>query len=254
MLILNRSIPYLATILVWLWLYLMTSFVTFWYIFVIILIISVLVLMLKLFNLQYRKKEFFAFLITTLFLVISSVLFLFFVDSFLIRQIAIVVISILIGYYYNNIFQFLYLPKSYQPYSLENISGYLNLLSLFLFFTGIFSVLIFFDPPFSLMIISSFVLTLVLTMQTFWVHKVDFSKVKLFLLVVSLIMAELFWAVHYLPSSFYVSGLLLAIIYYMLIVLGLNYFTSNLEKSNIKRTLLIGSTMIILLLTTAQWI
>jgi len=138
MLIFSRLIPILTTLLAWLWFYLLSIVPEYWYVWLIAQIIISGLLMLKLFSWQYKKKEFIAFLITISFLIGGSFLFLFIVDSAVIRIIATIIISLFIGYYYNNIFQFIYLPKAYQPYSLENISGYLNLLALFLFFTGFF--------------------------------------------------------------------------------------------------------------------
>ena len=253
MIIFNRIIPILSGLIVWLWLFLIVGSPQLIYLFGAFLVISLIVLMLKMFNWHYRSKEFWAFLGTILWLLIGSTILLVFLDSVLLRSAFIIAVGILSGYYLNNIFQFLYNKNSYQVYSLENVSNYLNIISFFIFISAFFSLYIFFNYPVYFLMILTFILSWLIITQTLWVNKVDLKKGRLFVLIVAFLTTELFWTVHYLPTSFFVNGLILTIIYYLAINIGLTCLLEKTVEKRIFRTLVVGLSMLILLLVFAQW-
>lgn len=251
--LLNKLIAYLGFLSTLLFFELIVIMPGLWFILPVLAALIIFLLILKLFNWQFRQKEFYIFLSTTLILIISTFLFVFFMDSPSIRLATIIIISILIGFYLNNIFLFLYSPQSYPPYSLENITTYFNMVSFFFLMSSFFSLAILLGISILLLLIPTFVITVVLTLLTQMVNKVDLAKTRFFLSILSLTMVELFWAIHYLPTNFFINGVVLTIIYYMFMVLGLDYLTGKIEKTVVKRTLLIGCFMIILILVFAQW-
>ncbi|MFH1597575.1 MAG: hypothetical protein ABIB97_00705 [Patescibacteria group bacterium] len=253
MLLINRLIPIVGTIVIWISMESIVLAPNHWYLFAILLVVVITILTLRIFAWQYHKKEFWGFLSSILLLITSSIFFLFFIDGSIARLSFIVATSILGGFYLNNIFLYLHRPKSYQAYALQNVSGYLNLISLFLFSSSLFSTIVFLNVPVYLLIVLFFIVTYALIAQSFWVNSIDIDKSKIFLLVMAFLMTELFWSAHYLPTSFFVNGLVLTLIFYMIQQLGLNYFSGKDEPATIKRTLLIGSSMIVLLLVFAQW-
>ena len=253
MLILTRIIPYAQSASVFLWLYLTAVLPKIWYVFTALLLVITAIFLLKLFKWQYQNKEFLLFSLCLFLFIGSANAFLFFLEGELARFVLILFTALLSGFYCYNIFLYLYNQKSYIPYSLQNTSAYLNVVSFFLLMASFYSLELFFSLPFYLVILLVFLLTFILLAQTIWVNKISLKKEIFFLVIVGLIMAELFWAIHYLPTSFYVNALISAIAYYLVINISLNYLSGKKDAKSIKRTLFIGLIMLILVLATAQW-
>lgn len=150
---------------------------------------------------------------------------------------------------------YLYLnaPFQYQPYSLENLSWYLSLFCAFCLASAGFGALILLQFNLWIILVALIILFFGLTYSFFWLHKVPWRESRLSILIILLLVVELFIALSFLPIGYYVSGLLLAVAYYLF--LGLSQLNAT-DPGNIKRAaayLFVAGAVVILILLTAKW-
>ncbi|MFA6098563.1 MAG: hypothetical protein WCV50_02215 [Patescibacteria group bacterium] len=249
----NRFLPYLSSLLV-------VIFFEIWSVshglFYYIVSINVCIIVLTIWSLTGRKfksKLFWNFLSTPLFLVAGSQVFFTLIDSIVIQQVFIFLIGILFFLVLKNLFKFLNQDKSYQPYALENLYGYINMVILFLFYASFFGLSLFMNWPSWLFSIVVFVISGFLYMRTLWSYKIEWRKSKFFILLVGVLMSESYFVFSFLPTSFLFNGLFLAIIYYLVMNLSRDFLRNNLNKQNIRTYIIISATLGVFLLATAKW-
>lgn len=213
-----------------------------------------LLLILIVWQLSNRRfPQFLNFLISPLIFLESGILAIIFLDNNLIRYALIAGLSIFLGIYLKIIFLYHFSRPKYPVHSLENISSYLNLISLFLISSSFFGLAIFLSLPLWLLVLSLILISGLLTYQLFFVSDITFSKSIFYILISSLILAELFWVVSFLPTSIYVNGLILTLIYYLLTGLSRNWLLDIKEPKVVRRYLIISSLCLVLILLTAKW-
>ncbi|MFC1687818.1 hypothetical protein ACFL0L_04535, partial [Patescibacteria group bacterium] len=74
--------------------------------------------------------------------IIAGIFFLIFLEQPVFRHLFVIFVSLIAGLLVQNVYTFVREPHRYQPYALENISGYINLLTLFLLLGGLFNVML----------------------------------------------------------------------------------------------------------------
>jgi hypothetical protein len=136
---------------------------------------------------------------------------------------------------------------------LENISHFINLLSSFFIYTSVFAFYVLSVTRLRWLIASLFLITAILAWQTLWINKISKMRMRYLPWLMALIIVELFWVCHYWPTGFYVNGLILVVIYYVMINLSRLYFLDTLNKKYILKYLISSSLIIFLILLTAQW-
>ncbi|MFZ5364963.1 MAG: hypothetical protein ACOZBH_02050 [Patescibacteria group bacterium] len=163
-------------------------------------------------------------------------------------------LSFFCGVFLENIFIYIYQHEKYQTNSLENVSNYLNLAAMFLFSSSLFGFSIFLNIALWQLSLISFVFTFALTFQTIWINKINIRSAPLHIFVICLILFELFWAVSFLPTAFYVNGLIIAISFYFINNLMRLHLLNSLNKKIIRRYLILCGLTIFFVLLTAQWV
>jgi hypothetical protein len=136
---------------------------------------------------------------------------------------------------------------------LVNISTHLDLITVFFVASSLFSLLVFLGISSWFIIIIFAVIMLILSSQISWVSEANLSEVLPFLLVISLGVTEIFWAVSFLPTSVYVGGLIVALSYYLMSGISRNWLLGIKEGKVVKRYLLISSIILVIVLLTAKW-
>lgn len=194
------------------------------------------------------------FLISPLFLMVGGLFFILFLENQLFKHFLIFLVAFLLGLYLEAIFIYIYRHEKYQINSLENISSYINLISLLFFYSGFFGLLIFLNISVWLVVLLVLLVTVSLAYQTMWINKIDFKKSFLYILIIGLILCQLAWVISFLPIDFYASGAFLSVVYYLLSGLSRFYLLGTLNSLVIKRHLIIGSIVLILILGTTRWI
>ncbi len=194
------------------------------------------------------------YLLTPLSFLTSSVLFLMFLERPWARHLLALSLAIFCGVFLENIFIYIYQHAKYQAHSLENISNYLNLAAMFLFNASLFGFSVFLNVALWKLSLISLVFTFALTFQTIWINKINLRAAPLQISAICLILFEIFWAVSFLPTAFYVNGLVIAISFYLMNNLMRLHLLGNLNKKIIRRYLIICGFIIFIILLTAQWV
>ncbi|MEA3449678.1 MAG: hypothetical protein U9Q85_01745 [Patescibacteria group bacterium] len=156
--------------------------------------------------------------------------------------------------YFSTIYYYLINPKKYQANSLENISSYGNFLGFYFIASSIYGLQVFLNIEIWRLIIFLLFVTIAIVYEVFWVNQVDNQARFFYILVLSLMIVELAWAISFMTLNYYVLGLILAIFYYTIIGLTRFYLLGTLNARIIKAYLSLGIASVILVLFTANWI
>lgn len=202
---------------------------------------------------KLKNGKLWRFLIAPLIFIAGSLLFLSFLEGFYLRQFLCLISAGLLGIFLEMAYLWFYSRPKYQPNALENISAHLNLLTVFLISSSASSLIIFINFPFWPLILIYTLLVLLLTYQLCWVDNIIFPASWPYIIVVTAATVEVFLAVSFLPTSAYVSGLIVALIYYLTTGLLRNLFLGVKEKKVIKRYLLISLAVFLVIIITAKW-
>lgn len=198
------------------------------------------------------RKRFWIFVTSPLLLVISQLLFVIFLQGFWFKRFVVLILSVILGIFLENLYIYHYQPAKYQKYSLANIANYFNLIIIFLFNASLFLLVIFLQFPFWLTIILNIFSTIILTYQIFWFSQLAFARTWPYVLGLSLISAELFWVLSFLPISVYNQALIITLVYYLTVGISRNQLLGIDEKKVIKRYLGIVLVCLIIILLTAK--
>ncbi|MEA2064927.1 MAG: hypothetical protein U9O66_01350 [Patescibacteria group bacterium] len=198
-----------------------------------------------------EEKNYF-FLASPIFLLCGAILFLMFLENDILMHLSILLFSFIFFLFSESLFANFYDYQS-QSYPLENVLTGINLLALFLIYSHIFLFLALFH--FSLWIMLPFLIltTFVSTFQLFYIYKIARKINYFYSIIATIIILEIFWSIMFLPTNFYVNGLILINVYYIIIGMSYFYFTEVLAKARVVRHLLISLIIIILTLATAKW-
>lgn len=220
---------------------------------------SVLALLVGVFGiiaLVYRKvhlKEVFFLTIVSVGLVICTIALLLFVHEALIAQTVSFACAFLSYWYLENIFHYFYQPQAYQPYALENITTYCNILIAWFSFSVLYATRVFVSASIFLLIPATAVLIILLLLHIAWSAKIPFRENLPILLTETTVMTELATVVLLLPTSFYAAGLLLVIPYFLMVNLTRHHVRGTLLRPVIMRYAIIGVLTLAVTFTTAPW-
>lgn len=207
----------------------------------------------QLFNRQFSKEFWRFFGLPFLFFLASFSFSFFLMDKGPIKQIFVLFIAFLSYLIMEDIFNFLYRPHIYQTNSLETLYSNLNLLTVF-FLSAVFYNLIFFLDIQPWIIIAIFpILIIFLGFYFFWVNKIFNKENVSYVLIISLVLTEFFWAISFSPANFYVNSLILVLIYYLMIMLSKYHILRILNKKIIRQYLIIVIIAFLLVILTARW-
>lgn len=225
-----------------------------WYLVIIALLELVVIgMIIGLARGKIETKEISPLIITPLFFIGFSFLFLLFIEGLLYKQLIAVGIVFLWWIFIENIFLFFYQPVRYQPYALENITAYLNLVTVFLMGSSFHGLILFLGFSSAPLIIFTFLVTLLLVIQIIAINKISIKKNVLLISVLALLVSEMFWVTKFLPSSYLVNGTIIAISFYFLTGIVRHWFLESLDKKVVKRYLGISIIVLLIIAITARW-
>ncbi|MBI5037084.1 MAG: hypothetical protein HZC01_00020 [Candidatus Kerfeldbacteria bacterium] len=203
---------------------------------------------------QSGDTHFFQFITTPLALIICATCFFVFIDNDVVRWIFVGGISIIFTLLLKNIFSFLHQTEKYQPYALENIYSYSNLLALFLLYGSAFGANILigwrFWPLFLIILFASGFLY----SRTLWSYKISWKAGRFFTLIAGLTMAELAYVLSFLPVSYVVSAITVTCAYYLFMNISKDYLKDSLSASGVRAYVLIAGGIILAVFLTTKWI
>lgn len=253
MIILKRFAPYwsLGGVTLLLYIGMMMPSTWGWIIAGLVLVPIIFVIVVK--QPQWRI-EYFGFSISMIVLLLSSYIFILIQESVFLNYTIFGLTLILFFLFTKNLIVFLYNPAKYIPYSLEHISTYSNIVTSFFIYVSVFTFFVLGAGRMRYIMLATLLGTALVVWQTFWIQKIPWKRARWYLAVITMVMVEGVWALHFWPVSYLVSGLLLTIFLYILLHLSRLYVTDSLTRKRLTRYLLTAGITVTALLVTARWI
>lgn len=200
-----------------------------------------------------RSADFWHFLLAPFTLTLSALAYVLFLDSGWQRGVVLMTSGLGAWWYLQNLATFLYWPSSYQPYALENISSYLNLVAAFFLYASFFSLRLFLSWPLLVLALLTGIFTALLAYQMSWVNKLTWQRSIPYTLALALVLSEGFLAIQFLPTVSAVNGLLLATLLYVLMSISRLHLLTRLERRLVQRYVGIALAVFALTIFTARW-
>lgn len=253
MILLKRFIPACAALFLLAGFELILAYQHLYWLFAFGVLVGVALATGSLLSWKFRRSEFWHLFLLPIGFVGSNILLLLFVSDGWPAQLLAATSAVFGGWYLENVFLYHFQRQRYQPYALENIASYLNLLVVFFFASSLFAMRVFLNVPLLILVPLGAVISVVLSFQVLWTSKVPLSRAWVMLVVYGVIMLEIFGAVSMLPTTFFVAGLLLAVPHYLMMNLARHSFRNQLDRRVLRRYAIIGSATLLVTLLSAPW-
>lgn len=169
-------------------------------------------------------------------------------------QLMFVIDLVMLYFYLKFCYYYLIKPSSYKVSAIENLSSYINFVSFFLAASTIYGLQSYLNIPVWQLMIALCAISLLAVYQIMWANKIDMKKGATYLMIISVVLLEIGWAISFLPLNFNISGLILAICYYVLVGLSRLYLLDLSDKEKTRLYLLFGLSSIILIFLTSRWL
>lgn len=218
------------------------------------IVIFGMIVFARLLRFEIRTFQFWHFVLTPILFLVASLGMIFFLEQELVISGIAIASTALIVLYAEYVFQYIHIPSTYQPYSLEYLSLFLNLLTVFFLSSVGFGSILLLQTSLIAVCVVAFMCFAFVIYGTFWVSKAHDSKIKPYTYGGSILMTELFVAVSFLPSSFYTNAAIMTILFYVFIGLTRAHVLRTLSASVVKRYLIISGVLLIATLLSSQWL
>lgn len=185
---------------------------------------------------------------------LSSLSLFFLLEKFWTRHFLAAAAAILIGFFFEGVYIYIWEHDVYEAYSLENLSNYLNSLSIFFLSSSLFALINFVQLSIWLAAIPALLVYFFLSWQTFWMSKIPWPISRHFIFLLTLVFLEIFFVLSFLPLHFLILGAVLTIVWYTFINLCRAQLLGFWSKKLWLRYLIIFLFLTGILFTTARWI
>lgn len=218
------------------------------------LLVLIPLLFARLLTWDFKHFSFWIFLGTPFFYLVASLFLFIFLEGNLLKTFLAVVVTAGLWLYAENLFSFYHLPSTYQAYSLEYLSLVLYLVSSFFFTSGAYGVQIFLQLPAWVPALAVFWVTLFSTVGVFWVSKIGSEISARFAITGSIILTELYLVLAMLPTSFMTNAAIFTTALYLFLGLSRAHVLDKLTWVVLKRYLITGSLLLLVVFATSRWI
>ncbi|MBI2426781.1 MAG: hypothetical protein HYV34_02945 [Candidatus Kerfeldbacteria bacterium] len=179
--------------------------------------------------------------------------FLLFVEQPVIFFASLLVTAGLLGVFLDSYYSFHYDQERFQPRSLANTTSSLNILAMFFMGSALFGLLRFLNQPVWALLLVWLLGVTLSTLSAMAVSMIPFGQSKVSILIISIVLVESFWVLALSPLGMSVAGLVLTSLYYMIVNVSRYYYVHALDRSVLKRYLIIGCATIAIALLSAPW-
>lgn len=186
------------------------------------------------------------------FFVAGATLFTMFIQGLVLKIFFIFSISLFAFVFLISVFRFFYEPRKYFPYSMENISFSLTLLAFVFISADLFALIGFFDFSLWLSLILLLMVVYLALLFINWLNKIKIEK-KLFIFV-PLMIGQLFGALTLLPTSFYINGLVLGLLFFLMLNLIIKKNKEGLLTQKVlQEHLILGIVVLFFIFLLTKW-
>lgn len=198
-------------------------------------------------------KKWWHYLILPVLTLSAALTYTIFLTNKTIIQVLFILTVVLIYFYLRYVFYYLLAPLNYKVFSIANISSFTNFLTFFLLAAIFYGLQSFLNISVWLLEVIMLPIFLLLIYQIVWANKIEIKKALLFILIGGFILFQFSWSISFLPFNYNISGLSLALTYYILAGLIINFLLDKLDKKKIRMYLAVGLVGLFLILITAKW-
>ena len=138
--------------------------------------------------------------------------------------------------------------------SLNNITIFGNFILVFFIASSVYGLQSFLRVPVWILMIIFVLFLALIVYSVMYINKIKQNVALFYILIVCLVMLELSWSIYFLPVSYKISGLVLAIGYYMIMGLSRHHLMDTLKPRTVKLYFGFGFVSIILILLTSRWV
>ncbi|HBK33893.1 TPA: hypothetical protein DEP34_02555 [Candidatus Uhrbacteria bacterium] len=208
----------------------------------------------RLISFDWQEKTYRFFLLTPVLFFTSSLGAFLFLESFWSQMALGVATAVCLFFFTEQVFYYLHLPVRYQAYTIEHLSLVLHVLALYFYASIGFGLQLFLQIPLWLIAPAILLLIVYMLAATFWVSKIEHILVRSTVITGAVLMTELFIALSWLPSGFYVNAALFTVCFYLFLGLTRAHFFENLSQAFLRRYLLVSCGLLVMIVGTAQWV
>lgn len=163
-------------------------------------------------------------------------------------------VSLLVFFFSEHVFTYVHLPAKYPLYALEHLSLLLNVLSIFFASAAAFGTLLFLQTPLTLLACLFFPIAFFMIYGTLWVSKVEGPQALPYAFAGAAVVTELFAVIAFLPTGLYTNAAAVALIVYLFLGFTRAHFLDRLSRGVVRRYLLVGFGLLVLIAGTAKWV
>ncbi len=226
-----------------------------WFFYILVAMNVLLVISLYFFlKTSHYYKSFFRVLVLPLFLLNSTVLYISVLTNSSLRQLVNALFLVILFIFLRNLYIYLFKPLKYSLQSLENINFFASFLILFYIMKGVLSLQSFVNIETWQILLLMFVVIFVLLLQLFWFHKIKLKNNFLFSTLLTLSLVEIIYASIFLPQTYSIIALFVAIVFYVIVGLCLFYLKFKLNKRLLKMYIGLFLIALIVIFLSSRWI
>jgi hypothetical protein len=208
----------------------------------------------RLLSWQARTFQFWHLLGTPLLLLISSFGPFFLLENTMVKIGLATLVVVFLFLFVEHVFSFIHLPASYQPFTLEYLSGLLHIISVFFLSVLGFGLSLFLQAPLWVLCSVFFFVLFFMVYATLWASKVDLSRARPYAFAGAVLTTELFAALTFLPTGFYTNAALLALGVYVFLGLSRAHALHKLSQEVLRRYLFVFIILFLIIALTSQWV
>jgi len=251
---LNRLLPLLIPLLVFLLEEVYFFYPRLIYLIVVLAILLIFFALWQLTRLSTVDKSWWNYLILPALMTGALIAYTVFLSSQTLIQLLLIFNLVFLYVYLRHVYYYLLNPLAYEVFSIENLSSYINFLTFFFLAAVAYGLQSFLNVQITALALIMLVSAVLAVYQIIWANKIDLKTAWPFILVSCLLLVELFWSISFLPFNYNISGFCLAVSYYLIIGLVKNYLLDKLDAKKVRMYLALGLISLFLVLLTAKWL
>jgi hypothetical protein len=153
--------------------------------------------------------------------------------------------------YCKQAYDFVFHPE--QENNLPNLAANFSFLSWFFALAAVYGLQLFLDLSYWILLVILIVLAIGTTYLNLWINRLLGRERIIFMFLAAFIVAQLAWAVYFLPFDYNSLGLIIALVYYVVWNLIRFYLSHNWNKKNLRSLLVFAGLIMALVLLTVKW-
>ncbi len=179
---------------------------------------------------------------------------LFFLSPAWLQHVVAAVAAVSTWVYFEEVYRYVYESEKYHQHAIERMSSFLGITAMAFNMIGVFALRIFLDVRLVYLLPLSLVIAMLVSTSVLAVQSLSRTSLWSSVIVFAVLMMEMTWAVHFLPTSYLVDSLIVTIPFYVALNLVRHELNGTLNPLLIRRFALSGVIALTLVLISAQWV